>query len=154
MEALGLIAFRQGRWKEAREYFDVAIALNPRDRFLRWNAFFARAHVRDFPAALRTIDQALAIWPDDTSLIADKVSIYQALGDLDQAGALLSRLRPKPGDPDTDAVEAICDQAMLRRDPGDHFASYVAQSAELFAAVFARLVSRCFRATPAAFRER
>ena len=118
VEALGLIAFRQGRWKEAREYFDVAIALNPRDRFLRWNAFFARAHVRDFPAALRTIDQALAIWPDDTSLIADKVSIYQALGDLDQAGALLSRLRPKPGDPDTDAVEAICDQAMLRRDPG------------------------------------
>ena len=117
VEALGLIAFRQGRWKEAREYFDVAIALNPRDRFLRWNAFFARAHVRDFPAALRTIDQALAIWPDDTSLIADKVSIYQALGDLDQAGALLSRLRPKPGDPDTDAVEAICDQAMLRRDP-------------------------------------
>jgi serine/threonine protein kinase/Tfp pilus assembly protein PilF len=117
LEPLGLIAFRQGRWKEAREYFDMAIELSPRDRFLRWNAFFARAHVRDFPAALRTIDQALAIWPDDTRLIADKVSIYQALGELDQAGALLSRLRPKPGDADTGAVEAICDQAMLRRDP-------------------------------------
>ena len=119
LEPLGLIAFRQGRWKEAREYFDAAIALNPRDRFLRWNAFFARAHVRDFPAALRTIDQALAIWPDDASFIADKVSTYQALGDLDQAGALLSRLRPKPGDADTGAVDAICDQAMLRRDPAE-----------------------------------
>jgi TolB-like protein len=73
--------------------------------------------VRDFPAALRTIDQALAIWPDDLSFIADKVSIYQALGQLDQASALLSRLRPKPGDADTGAVDAICNQAMLRRDP-------------------------------------
>jgi serine/threonine protein kinase/tetratricopeptide (TPR) repeat protein len=117
LEPLGLIAFRQGRWKEAREYFDAAIALNPRDQFLRWNAFYARAHVRDFPAALRTIDQALAIWPDDTGLIAMKASIYQALGELDQAGALLSRLRPKPGDQDAGAVEVICDQAMLRRDP-------------------------------------
>jgi len=56
LEPLGLIAFRQGRWKEAREYFDVANALNPRDQFLRSNAVHARAHVRDFPAALRTID--------------------------------------------------------------------------------------------------
>jgi TolB-like protein/class 3 adenylate cyclase/Tfp pilus assembly protein PilF len=116
VEALGLIAFRQGRWKEAREYFDAAIALNPRDLFLRLNAFYARAHVRDFPAALRTIDQALAIWPDDASLIASKASVYQALGDLDRAGSLLSRLRSKPEDFD-DVVEAICDQAMLRRDP-------------------------------------
>jgi tetratricopeptide (TPR) repeat protein len=115
VEALGLIAFRQGRWKEAREYFDEAIALNPRDLFLRMNAFFARAHVRDFPAALRTIDQALAVWPDDADLIEDKVSVYQALGQLDQADALLRRLHPKAGD--SGAVEAICDQAMLRRDP-------------------------------------
>jgi len=116
VEALGLIAFRQGRWKEAREYFDEAIALNPRDLFLRMNAFFARAHVRDFPAALRTIDQALAIWPDDADLIELKASVYQALGQLDQAGALLSRLHPKEGD-FSEVVEAICDQAMLRRDP-------------------------------------
>jgi TolB-like protein/cytochrome c-type biogenesis protein CcmH/NrfG len=117
LEPLGLIAFRQGRWKEAREYFDAAIALNPRDQFSRWNAVFARAHVRDFPAALRTIDQALAIWPDDPSFISMKASVYQALGELDQADALLSRLRPKPGDADSGAVETICDQAMLRRDP-------------------------------------
>jgi TolB-like protein/predicted Zn-dependent protease len=72
--------------------------------------------VRDFPAALRTIDQALAVWPDDTTLIASKAEIYQALGQLDQADALLSRLHPKEGD-FSDVVEAICDQAMLRRDP-------------------------------------
>jgi TolB-like protein len=72
--------------------------------------------VRDFPAALRTIDQALAIWPDDTSLIASKASVYQALGDLDQADTLLSRLHPKAGDFE-DVVDVIRDQAMLRRDP-------------------------------------
>jgi len=116
VEALGLIAFRQGRWKEAREYFDAAIALNPRDRFLRIQAFYARAHMRDFPAALRTIDQALAIWPDDASLIASKASVYQKLGDLDHAGSLLSRLHPERGDFE-DVVEETCDQAMLRRDP-------------------------------------
>jgi TolB-like protein/Flp pilus assembly protein TadD len=116
VEALGLIAFRQGRWKEAREYFDAAIALNPRDQFLRINAFYARAHVRDFPQAIRTIDQALVIWPDDADLIALKASAYQALGQLDQADALLSRLRPKAGD-FRDVEGTICDQAMLRRDP-------------------------------------
>jgi TolB-like protein/Flp pilus assembly protein TadD len=116
VEALGLIAFRRGHWKEAREYFDAAIALNPRDRFLRIQATSARSDVRDFPAALRTIDQALAIWPDDAGLVGFKAEIYQALGDLDQAGALLSRLHPKAGDFE-DVVHVICDQAMLRRDP-------------------------------------
>jgi tetratricopeptide (TPR) repeat protein len=115
VEALGLIAFRQGRWKEAREYFDAAIALNPRELYLHLDTFYVRACVRDFPAALRTIDQALAIWPEDMTLIGLKASVYQALGDLDQAGALLRRLRPKPVY--SVAISAICDQAMLRRDP-------------------------------------
>jgi serine/threonine-protein kinase len=119
LEPLGLIAFRQGRWKEAREYFDAAIALSPRDRFLRWNAFLRELMCVIFRQHSEQLTRALAIWPDDPSLIADKVSIYQALGELDQAGALLSRLRPKPGDADTGAVEAICDQAMLRRDPAE-----------------------------------
>ena len=46
---LGLIAFRQGRWTEGREYLDEAIALSPRDSFLREEAASTRAHARDFP---------------------------------------------------------------------------------------------------------
>jgi TolB-like protein/DNA-binding winged helix-turn-helix (wHTH) protein/Tfp pilus assembly protein PilF len=112
---LGLIAFRQGRWTEGREYLDYAIALSPRDSFLREEAASTRASARDFPGALRTIDQALAIWPDGANLIAIKATVYQTLGELDQADALLSGLHP--GAKDLAALGAICYQAMLRRDP-------------------------------------
>jgi tetratricopeptide (TPR) repeat protein len=115
VETLGYIALRQGRWNEGREYIDDAIALNPRDLHLRKQAAHARSGVRDFPAALRTIDQALAIWPEDPGLIADKASVHQALGQLDQADALLNRLQPRATD--VSAVGSIYDQAMLRRDP-------------------------------------
>ncbi len=112
---LGLIAFRQGRWTEGREYLDEAIAVSPRDSFLREEAASTRASARDFPGALGTINQALAIWPDSTNLIAIKATVYQALGELDQADALLSGLHP--GAKDLAALGAICYQAMLRRDP-------------------------------------
>ena len=115
LETLGYIALRQGRWKEGREYLDDAIALNPRDLYLRKQAAYARRNVRDFPATLRSIDQALAIWPDDVNLIGIKAGVYQALGQLDQADALLSRLHPLAKDPE--AVGAIGYQAMLQRDP-------------------------------------
>jgi tetratricopeptide (TPR) repeat protein len=75
-ETLGFIALRQGRWNEGRQYLDEAIALNPRDLFLRTQAAYARYAVHDFPATLRTIDQALAIWPEDPILTADKASVH------------------------------------------------------------------------------
>ena len=115
LATLGLIAFRQNRWTEGREYLDEAIALSPRDSFLREEAASTRASARDFPGALRTITQALAIWPDSTNLIAIKATVYQALGQLDQADALLSGLHP--GAKDLAALGAICYQTMLRRDP-------------------------------------
>jgi TolB-like protein/Flp pilus assembly protein TadD len=114
-ETLGFIALRQGRWNEGRQYLDEAIALNPRDLFLRTQAAYARYAVRDFPAVLRTIDQALAIWPEDPTLTADKASVHQALGQLDQADALLRGLHPRVKD--DSAVPTIWYQAMLRRDP-------------------------------------
>jgi tetratricopeptide (TPR) repeat protein len=115
LETLGYIALRQGRWKEGREYLDDAIALNPRDLFLREQAAYARRDVRDFAAALRTIEQALAIWPDDSNLIGIKAGVFQALGQLDRADALLSGLHPLAKD--LAAVGAMGYQAMLRRNP-------------------------------------
>jgi tetratricopeptide (TPR) repeat protein len=115
VETLGYIALRQGRWEQGREYLDEAIGLNPRDLYLRNQAASVRVIVRDFPAALRTIDQALAIWPDEANLIGLKAEVYQALGQLDQADALLSHLQPRAAD--VDAVESIYDQARLRRAP-------------------------------------
>jgi TolB-like protein/Flp pilus assembly protein TadD len=115
LSTLGFIALRQGRWEQGRQYLDDAIALNPRDLFLRKQAASARIDMRDFPAALRAVDQALAIWPDDTNLIGIKAQVYQALGQLDQAGTLLNPLRPQ--ETDLEAITAMVSQAVLRREP-------------------------------------
>jgi TolB-like protein/Flp pilus assembly protein TadD len=112
---LGYIALRQGRWNEGREYIDEAIALNPRDLYLRMQAAYARRDVRDFPAALRTIDEALGIWPDEVNFIGIKAGVYQALGQLDKAAVLLRSVHPSAKD--VHAVQPIWYQAMLRRDP-------------------------------------
>jgi TolB-like protein len=112
-EALGMIARRQGRWNESRAYTDQAIWLNPQDRLLRHEAGTVRQATRDFPAALRTYEEALSIWPDEPALIDGKAQVYQALGELDQADVLLEKLRPIAESPH--GVEAICYQATLRR---------------------------------------
>jgi TolB-like protein/Flp pilus assembly protein TadD len=115
VETLGYIALRQGRWKEGQEYIDNAIVLDPRHPGLRIQAASARVFLRDFPGALRTIDQALAVWPDHADLIGLKAIVYQAQGQLDQADALLNRLQPRAAD--INAVSPIYDQARLRRAP-------------------------------------
>ena len=72
-----------------------------------------RQATRDYPAALRSYDEALKIWPDDANLIAGKAEVYQALGELDQADALLERLHPTVES--DDGWGTICYQAKLRR---------------------------------------
>ena len=112
------ISLTQGRWDESRAYVDRAIELNPRDRGFRIQSAWVREATRDFAAALRCYDEALSIWPEDPYLIAGKASIYQPLGELDQADALLQKLHPtakndaraEPG-----ILGAIYDQAKLRR---------------------------------------
>jgi TolB-like protein/class 3 adenylate cyclase len=113
-EALGEIAQNQGRWEESRAFTDEAISLNPRDRSLRLRAAWVRQATRDFPAALRSYDEALNIWPDDVNMIAGKARVYQALGELDQADALLKRLHPTVGS-NAGSLYAIMRQAVLRR---------------------------------------
>ena len=70
---------------------------------------------RDFAGALRQLDASLQVWPeapDNLPFIAKKALIYQALGRLDDAGALLDGLHPQP---DGELVEPIVVQAVLRR---------------------------------------
>jgi TolB-like protein len=116
VEALGGIALVQGDRKNGRTYLDAAIALNPRDLVLRREAAYVRMGDRDFPEALRVIDQALEIAPDDPNLIAVKAEVYQALGQLDKADALLGQLHPRAWHPD--AGLTIWYQAVLRRGRG------------------------------------
>jgi len=114
-EALYIINVRQGRWEEARASTDQAIALNPRDPLLRLEHAWIRHAMRDFAGALRYFDEALNLWPDDPALISCKADVYQALGQLDEAGALVDRLHPTSDNPV--GLDTLCYQAILRRHP-------------------------------------
>ncbi len=79
---------------------------------------------RDFVATLRSCDAGLSNRPDDPALvdtlIAMKVSVHQALGELDQADALLKKLHPTVK---ADiGVDQICYQAKLQRRYSDAIA--------------------------------
>src|SRR5882724_3739463 len=88
--ALALIARRQGRWDESLAYWEQTLVLDPRNT--EWLALAAETYamLRQFPAALKTYDRLLDIVPNDPDTVASKAKIYQAEGNLEQAGKLLA----------------------------------------------------------------
>jgi TolB-like protein/class 3 adenylate cyclase/Flp pilus assembly protein TadD len=88
--ALALIARRQGQWDESVAYWEQTLALDPRNT--QWLALAAETYamLRQFPAALKTYDRLLDIIPNDPDTIASEAKIYQAEGNLEQAGKLLA----------------------------------------------------------------
>ena len=87
--ALALIARRQGRWDESVAYWEQTLVLDPRNT--EWLALAAETYamLRQFPAALKTYDRLLDIVPNDPDTVAFEARIYQAEGNLEQAGKLL-----------------------------------------------------------------
>ena len=87
--ALALIARRQGHWDESVAYWEQTLALDPRNT--EWLALAAETYamLRQFPAALKTYDRLLDIVPNDPDTVASEARIYQAEGNLEQAGKLL-----------------------------------------------------------------
>jgi TolB-like protein/class 3 adenylate cyclase len=88
--ALALIAQRQGHWDESVAYFEQTLALDPRNTGALANAAGNYAMLRQFPAALKTYDRLLDIVPNDPDTLAAKARIYQAEGNLEQAGKFLT----------------------------------------------------------------
>jgi tetratricopeptide (TPR) repeat protein len=86
----GLIARRQGHWDESVAYWEQTLALDPRNT--EWLASAAETYgmLRQFPAALKTYDRLLDIVSNDPDTVASKAKIYQAEGNLEQAGKLLA----------------------------------------------------------------
>ena len=114
VQDLGWDLARLGEWKKSAEYLDEAISLNPRDLFLRKSAVSGRLAMREFATALRMLDDALRISPDDVGLLDLKAQAFQATGQLDQAQTIVDRLQPGP---DRTGLNAIVNQAKLRRKP-------------------------------------
>jgi TolB-like protein len=88
--ALALIARRQGQWDKSVTYWDQTLALDPRNTQWLANAAETYAWLRQFPAALKTYDRVLDIVPNDPNAIASEARVYQAEGNLEQAGKLLA----------------------------------------------------------------
>jgi TolB-like protein len=112
LEALGLILRRQGHWEEGGAYLDRAIALDPLSPSPRINAEEVRTFTRDFPAAMKQVNAALNIWPDNIAFIGDKALIHLQRGELDQAEAALAGLHLRPTD--FSAIIAIKNLAQAR----------------------------------------
>lgn len=93
--ALAAIARRQGHWEESIAHWEQTLALDPRNNAWLTQEAITFMVLRQFPAALKTFDRALDIVPNDPELIEFKAQIYQAEGDLEQAGKLLAEI-PSP----------------------------------------------------------
>jgi TolB-like protein len=88
--ALALIARRQGHWDESVAYWEQTLVLDPRNTQWLEGTAQTYAMLRQFPAALKTYDRVLDIIPNDPDTLASEAKIYQAEGNLEQAGKLLA----------------------------------------------------------------
>jgi TolB-like protein/regulator of sirC expression with transglutaminase-like and TPR domain len=88
--ALASIARRQGRWDEAVSHFEQALVLDPRNPELLLRSGLNYGDQRRFEMALRLIDRALQIRPEDIEIKAAKAAMYQATGDLAEANKYLA----------------------------------------------------------------
>jgi TolB-like protein/Tfp pilus assembly protein PilF len=90
--ALGLIARREGHLDQSIAYQEQALGLDPRNVELLNGTAGIYAALRQFPKALKLLDLALDIVPNDPSQLAAKAITYQAEGNLEQAATLLSEI--------------------------------------------------------------
>src|SRR5216110_429759 len=111
--ALALIARRQGRWDESVAYWEQTLTLDPRNTLWLATAAETYAMLRQFPAALKTYDRVLDIVPNDPDAVASEAKIYQAEGNLEQAGKLLARVNAQT--PSLEIFLAKMNQLFLER---------------------------------------
>lgn len=111
--ALARIARRQQRNVDSAQYFEEAIELDPRNMEVIMGAGYERLLSNQIPAALKWANYALDVLPDDVQALGFKASIYQSMGNLDEADAVLGRLPQRPGDLAT--AELLAEEARLRR---------------------------------------
>ena len=96
---LGAVSRREGHWDQSVAYWEQALVLDPRNVELLVQAASTYAELRQFQAALKLYDRALDIVPNEPDLMASKAGIYQAEGNLEQAGKFLSQINAQTPSP-------------------------------------------------------
>jgi TolB-like protein/class 3 adenylate cyclase/Tfp pilus assembly protein PilF len=112
-EALAFVERRRGDWEQSEAYFNRAERLDPRNvRIIGQHAVLYKI-LRRFPDALRKCEDVLNITPDDPQPVARQAAIFQAMGDLPRASALLTPLYSRADDGGTMNTQVY--QAILER---------------------------------------
>jgi TolB-like protein/Flp pilus assembly protein TadD len=112
-EALAFVERRRGRWEQSEAYFNRAERLDPRNvRIIGQHALLYKI-LRRFPDALRKYEDVLNITPDDPQPVAFQAAIFQAMGDLHRASALLTPLYSRADNGGT--IETQVYQTVLER---------------------------------------
>src|SRR5437016_29172 len=112
-EALAFVERRRGHWEQSEAYFNRAERLDPRNvRIIGQHAVSYKA-LRRFPDAVRKYEDFLNITPDDPQPVARQAAIFQAMGDLPRASALLTPLYSRADDGGTMNTQVY--QAILER---------------------------------------
>src|SRR4029077_20553254 len=109
-EALAFVERKRGHWEQSDAYFNRAERLDPRNvRVIGQHAASYKA-LRRFPDALRKYEDLINITPDDPQAVVRQAAIFQAMGDLPRAAAVLAPLYSKPDDDGT--IEPLAYQAI------------------------------------------
>ena len=90
--ALSAVNRRDGNWNESLTSVEQGLARDPHNGELITTAAWSYAMLRQFPTALKLYDRATDIIANDPDLISLKAGIYQAQGELKQAGELLAEI--------------------------------------------------------------
>jgi tetratricopeptide (TPR) repeat protein len=116
-QALAVATRRKGQWDQSVAYWEQALALDPRNIELLMPAAETYDMLRQFPAALKLLDRALDITPNDPDMMAFKAGIYQSQGNLQEAARLLSEINAQT--PSENAFFAKVTQLRLERNHGE-----------------------------------
>jgi TolB-like protein len=110
---MSYVLARQGHIAEAEVQLQEALTLDPRSVLLLKVFALSAIGNRRFADALKRLDRVLDVAPGDTDAISRKALVYQAVGELDNAEAVLAPLQSATADANT--ASALAQQRLLQR---------------------------------------
>ena len=94
LSALGVISRRINQWRQSRDYFKQAIALDPLEEDRRAALIVQLMRMRDYDGVLNQADIDQKRWPGKQKFVVSYLYAYLAMGDLQKAGSVAATLKP------------------------------------------------------------
>jgi TolB-like protein/class 3 adenylate cyclase/tetratricopeptide (TPR) repeat protein len=111
LAVLGYIAKRQGRAKDSLDYLSRVVSLDPLSVPNKLELARVQRLVRDYPAARRTLEEALALEPDAPAALDNYAQVLQLMGKIRESADTIRKLKLD----NPDVAGTIETQALLER---------------------------------------